>query len=150
MGRVLYSTNWVKTYPNTSHYPKHNQNTWAATALPPSGFTLSIAKATLAWPQLLALWLLWVCCRCQELGLALLLLVPLSGAPMETTSKNRERVGVSTLGGCCLVLKCHSQPRFGISSERYLREEAQPGLSPWRCTISLFGAMIWTMKIHQK
>jgi hypothetical protein len=45
-------------------------------------------------------------------------LVPLLGAPKCDPSENRERDGVSALGGCCLDVKRNNQPKVGVSSER--------------------------------
>jgi hypothetical protein len=64
-------------------------------------------------------------------GALLPIFYPTFGAPKHNPSKNREREGVSALGGHLLVGQHNNQPKVGVCGRRDIGEGVQPGRNVW-------------------
>jgi hypothetical protein len=146
MGRVLYSTKWVKSVlyrkPQHKTQPQHtttnmsrrrpkHQRRWPSLSMgrlsapPNNGTTASYrSHARHPWSGLTAQWL--VC---------------LFGAPKRDALKNREMGGALDLGGRCLMMAYNNQPRIGRINNGDVRTEARGQESAWGDTDPSFGAV---------
>ncbi len=141
MGEELYSTKWVKysilpwaTTQNTT--TTHNNHHELLPPYPSAALALSLHGNILHWPKSWCCCSLWVRWWCDAPGTLLPLFYPLFGVPKCNPSKNRERDGVSALGGRRSVTLHNNQPKDSVDGGKGIQEEMQLGQNVWGATFA--------------
>ncbi len=128
-----HASSWkaARTQHKTQKTQNTQQPTWAAIALPSSGFAIfphgNICHGPTSWRR----WSLWAHTRRTVSDALSLLFVPSFGVPKCNTSKIRECDVTSALGGHLLVGQHNNQPKVGVRSRRDIGEGARPGWNVW-------------------
>ncbi len=126
---VKYSALPQATTQNTT--TTHNNQHEPPPPYPSAALALSLHGNILHGPKSWYCRSLWVHWLRNASGALSPLFHPLFRAPKCNPSKNRERDGVSALGGHLLVIQHNNQPKVSFYGRRDIGEGARPGRNVW-------------------